>query len=250
MFSDSSSRSPLESDEKTPHKLRRFSASEERNKIRIMELSAHGCTYALLFLKVKEEKMEEKEDKVQSSCFDFNEALSHSFPVRRALSPKLMTWYLPPVQNSGKDAGTSFAFGLHAPIELRTSPDSNETLNYWNTTPALMLNASWSMISIGSSTKCSLLSTWISSNGIASVHHMNFFNFERETIMTLHNLSGIQDDRWTVPTLRFSSYVGIALLTITGGLDTTLDLNYFLSRLMDDLWASELTISNFSPADR
>ncbi|GKB38239.1 hypothetical protein Tco_0883181 [Tanacetum coccineum] len=41
--------------------------------------------------------------------------VSFSFLVRRALSPKLMTWYLPPVQNSGKDAGTSFAFGLHAP---------------------------------------------------------------------------------------------------------------------------------------
>nr|GEV67250.1 hypothetical protein [Tanacetum cinerariifolium] len=49
---------------------------------------------------------------------------------------------------------------------------------------------------------------------------------------------------------RFSSYVGIALLTITGGLDTALDLNYFLSFLMDDLWASELSISNLSPSDR
>ncbi|GJW40022.1 hypothetical protein Tco_0065867 [Tanacetum coccineum] len=48
----------------------------------------------------------------------------------------------------------------------------------------------------------------------------------------------------------FPSYVGITLLTITGGLDTTLDLNNLLSRLVDDLWASELSISNFSPADR
>ncbi|GKD25444.1 ribonuclease H-like domain-containing protein, partial [Tanacetum coccineum] len=48
---------------------------------------------------------------------------------------------------------------------------------------------------------------------------------------------------------RFSSNVGIDLLTVTGGLDTTLDLNYFLGRLMDDLWANELTISNFSPSD-
>nr|GEY05036.1 DNA-directed DNA polymerase [Tanacetum cinerariifolium] len=47
----------------------------------------------------------------------------------------------------------------------------------------------------------------------------------------------------------FSSYIGIALLTITGGLDTTLDLKNLLGCLMDDLWASELTISNFSPAD-
>nr|GEW82687.1 putative reverse transcriptase domain-containing protein [Tanacetum cinerariifolium] len=49
---------------------------------------------------------------------------------------------------------------------------------------------------------------------------------------------------------RFSSYVGIALLTITGSLDTALDLNYFLGCLMDDLWASELSISDLSPADR
>nr|GEW37378.1 putative reverse transcriptase domain-containing protein [Tanacetum cinerariifolium] len=33
-------------------------------------------------------------------------------------------------------------------------------------------------------------------------------------------------------------------------LNTDLDLNYFLSGLVDDLWASELTISNFSPIDR
>ncbi|GJX18441.1 hypothetical protein Tco_0221118 [Tanacetum coccineum] len=38
MFSDSSSRNPSDSKEKTRHKLRRFSASEERNKIRMMEL--------------------------------------------------------------------------------------------------------------------------------------------------------------------------------------------------------------------
>nr|GEW39489.1 retrovirus-related Pol polyprotein from transposon TNT 1-94 [Tanacetum cinerariifolium] len=42
----------------------------------------------------------------------------------------------------------------------------------------------------------------------------------------------------------------IALLTITGNLDTALDLNYFLDCLVDDLWASELSISNLSPADR
>nr|GFA79821.1 putative reverse transcriptase domain-containing protein [Tanacetum cinerariifolium] len=48
---------------------------------------------------------------------------------------------------------------------------------------------------------------------------------------------------------RFSSYVGIALLTITGALDTALDLNYFLGCLVDDLWASELSISNLSLED-
>ncbi|GJU36064.1 hypothetical protein Tco_1184418 [Tanacetum coccineum] len=36
---------------------------------------------------------------------------------------------------------------------------------------------------------------------------------------------------------RFSSYIGIALLTITGGLDMALDLNYSLGCLVDDLWA-------------
>nr|GFC50684.1 hypothetical protein [Tanacetum cinerariifolium] len=48
----------------------------------------------------------------------------------------------------------------------------------------------------------------------------------------------------------FSSYVGIALLTITGSLDTTLDLNYLLDCLMYDLWASKLSIFNLNPADR
>ncbi|GJZ86762.1 hypothetical protein Tco_0658372, partial [Tanacetum coccineum] len=33
-------------------------------------------------------------------------------------------------------------------------------------------------------------------------------------------------------------------------LNMALDLNNLLSCLMDDLWASELTISNFSPTDR
>ncbi|GKC71348.1 hypothetical protein Tco_1117231 [Tanacetum coccineum] len=48
----------------------------------------------------------------------------------------------------------------------------------------------------------------------------------------------------------FLSYVSIALLTITSDLDVVLDLDDSLSCLVDDLWASELTISNFSPADR
>nr|GEY35121.1 hypothetical protein [Tanacetum cinerariifolium] len=43
------------------------------------------------------------------------ERLSHSFPAGRDLSSKLMTWYLPSVQNLGKDEGTSFAFDLHTP---------------------------------------------------------------------------------------------------------------------------------------
>nr|GEU60841.1 hypothetical protein [Tanacetum cinerariifolium] len=48
----------------------------------------------------------------------------------------------------------------------------------------------------------------------------------------------------------FSSYIGIALLTITSGLDTDFDLNYFLVRLVVDHQSNELTISNFSPTDR
>ncbi|GKD57194.1 hypothetical protein Tco_1290581 [Tanacetum coccineum] len=48
----------------------------------------------------------------------------------------------------------------------------------------------------------------------------------------------------------FLSYVNIALLTIMGSLDTALDLNNLLGCLMNDLWASELTISNFSLGDR
>ncbi|GKF64150.1 hypothetical protein Tco_0187598, partial [Tanacetum coccineum] len=48
----------------------------------------------------------------------------------------------------------------------------------------------------------------------------------------------------------FPSYVGITLLMIASSLDTALDLNDLLSRLMDDLWASELSISNFSSIDR
>ncbi|GKF06550.1 hypothetical protein Tco_0037218, partial [Tanacetum coccineum] len=47
----------------------------------------------------------------------------------------------------------------------------------------------------------------------------------------------------------FPSYVSIALLTIAGGLDVVLDLDDFLSHLVGDLWATELTISNFSPSD-
>ncbi|GJX34680.1 hypothetical protein Tco_0246237 [Tanacetum coccineum] len=40
------------------------------------------------------------------------------------------------------------------------------------------------------------------------------------------------------------------LLTITLSLNTALDLNDLLSCLEDDLWASKLTVSNFSLADR
>ncbi|GJW17549.1 hypothetical protein Tco_0024985 [Tanacetum coccineum] len=42
---------------------------------------------------------------------------------------------------------------------------------------------------------------------------------------------------------RFPSYVVITVLTIAGSLDTALDLNDLLSRLMDDLRTSELSIA-------
>ncbi|GJQ96990.1 retrotransposon protein [Tanacetum coccineum] len=103
MFSESSSRSPSESKEKIWHNLRRFSASEERNKIRMMELlkakedkstrvakkqtvnlticfcplmeSAHGCTYAYF-----SQKKKEKKDK--SGCMDFCEASKRrTYPI-------------------------------------------------------------------------------------------------------------------------------------------------------------------------
>ncbi|GKD36571.1 hypothetical protein Tco_1252080 [Tanacetum coccineum] len=48
----------------------------------------------------------------------------------------------------------------------------------------------------------------------------------------------------------FLSYISITLLTIMGCLDTALNLNDLLSCLLDDLWASELSISYFSPANR
>ncbi|GJR25560.1 hypothetical protein Tco_1101792 [Tanacetum coccineum] len=48
----------------------------------------------------------------------------------------------------------------------------------------------------------------------------------------------------------FPSYIDIALLAVTGGLDTTLDLNNLLSHFVDDLWASELSIPNFRQTDR
>ncbi|GJW36937.1 hypothetical protein Tco_0059857 [Tanacetum coccineum] len=50
MFSVSSSRSPSESKEKIWHNLRRFSASEERNKIRMMELHIPPTGLGLILL--------------------------------------------------------------------------------------------------------------------------------------------------------------------------------------------------------
>nr|GEX57412.1 hypothetical protein [Tanacetum cinerariifolium] len=65
--------------------------------------------------------------------------------------------------------------------------------------------------------------------------------------LTAHDLDKFFDEVQFVVNLNFIHC--IALLMITGGLDTALDLNYFLGCLVDDLRASELSISNLSPAD-
>ncbi|GKD72614.1 hypothetical protein Tco_1330896 [Tanacetum coccineum] len=100
-----------------------------------------------------------------------------------------MTWYLPPVQNSGKHAGTSFAFGVHAPRSNITRVQLSPFAKTYQSFPRR--------------------------------------HFQHDLI----------------------SYIGIALLTITGGLDMALDLNYSLGCLVDDLWASKMTVPNFSLAD-
>nr|GEW54301.1 putative reverse transcriptase domain-containing protein [Tanacetum cinerariifolium] len=58
--------------------------------------------------------------------------LLHSFPVGRDLSSKLMTWYLPSVQNLGKDEGISFAFDLYAPSKgIYVDPAKIEAIKDW-----------------------------------------------------------------------------------------------------------------------
>ncbi|GJQ90784.1 hypothetical protein Tco_0916507 [Tanacetum coccineum] len=89
---------------------------------------------------------------------------------------------------------------------------------------------------------------------------LNFKTVKRT--ITLLNFSGGSRHKAKVPTLAMDlkgpnitrvqlspCRNGIALLTITGSLDMALDLNYSLGCLVDDLWASELTVPNFSPAD-
>ncbi|GJR76845.1 hypothetical protein Tco_0089210, partial [Tanacetum coccineum] len=62
--------------------------------------------------------------------------------------------------------------------------------------------------------------------------------------LTVHNLDRFFNEIQFVVNLDliqwFSSYIGIALLTITGGLDMALDLNYSLGCLVVILWASEV----------
>nr|GFB96179.1 putative reverse transcriptase domain-containing protein [Tanacetum cinerariifolium] len=53
-------------------------------------------------------------------------------PVGRDLSSKLMTWYLPSVQNLGKDEGISFAFDLYAPSKgIYVDPTKIEAIKDW-----------------------------------------------------------------------------------------------------------------------
>ncbi|GJT49985.1 hypothetical protein Tco_0976142, partial [Tanacetum coccineum] len=105
-----------------------------------------------------------------------------------------------------------------------------------------------------------LVLIWISSNSKARVlSDRNFFksNITRVKLSpfakTYHSFLWRYFQRDLIPHLKlkgFSSYISIALLTITGGLDTALDLNNLLGCLMDDLRASELTIPNLSPKNR
>nr|GFB21679.1 putative reverse transcriptase domain-containing protein [Tanacetum cinerariifolium] len=79
------------------------------------------------------------------------------FGKRGKLSPRYIGPFKILAKTLGKDEGTSFAFGLHAPRRL----------------------TSRSMILMGSSMKFNLSSTWTSSSGIASGSSaMHFFNFE------------------------------------------------------------------------
>ncbi|GKE51683.1 hypothetical protein Tco_1486839, partial [Tanacetum coccineum] len=45
----------------------------------------------------------------------------------------------------------------------------------------------------------------------------------------------------------FMPNIGVALLTITCGLDSAFDLNDLLSSFVDDHWTIKLAISNFCP---
>ncbi|GKE55710.1 hypothetical protein Tco_1494895, partial [Tanacetum coccineum] len=60
MFSESSSRSSSESEEKTHHNLRRISASEERTKIRMMKLvsKTRGLLSDAEFVKTSQEALQ------------------------------------------------------------------------------------------------------------------------------------------------------------------------------------------------
>ncbi|GJW15981.1 hypothetical protein Tco_0020114 [Tanacetum coccineum] len=157
--------------------------------------------------------------------------VSHSFPIRRALSLKLMTWYPPPMQNSGKYAGTSFAFGLHAPRNRGSNivhqkkrfishaflqfRDVKHTMN--STQPLWEFKTIGDDYYFGNDLKRSNI-TRVQLSLFAKTYHSLPWQYFQHDLISYLKLK------------RFSSYVSIDLLTIMGGLDTTLDLNYFLGR--------------------
>ncbi|GJS41845.1 hypothetical protein Tco_0566888 [Tanacetum coccineum] len=225
-------------------------------------------------------------------------------PAGRALSPKLLTWYLPLVQNLGKDEGTSFAFDLHAPrffdevaicrtwISFSGITSGASAMNFYNSKRENvyeLYSTVWGVKNLGKDEGTSFafdlhapskrfisraflqlrdVKRTINSNQLfwefKAIDNVSYFgnDIKRSNITrvqlspfakTYHSFPRryFQNDLVSYLKLkRFSSYVGIALLTITSGLDTVLDLNYFLGCLVNDLWASELTIPNFSPTDR
>ncbi|GJU46065.1 hypothetical protein Tco_1482351 [Tanacetum coccineum] len=81
---------------------------------------------------------------------------------------------------------------------------------------------------------------------------MHFNNWDMALLKTfdlmIHDFDRLFNEMELV--INLDSIQRVALLMIAGSLNTALDLNNLLSRLMDDLWASELTISNFSLVDR
>nr|GEZ09593.1 putative reverse transcriptase domain-containing protein [Tanacetum cinerariifolium] len=162
--------------------------------------------------------------------------LSHSFPVGRALSSKLRTLYLPLVQNLGKDeelCPQSSGRGIYhwcriwekmrvlllhlvftLPGELRTSPVVPTHFDDRNTTLLQTLDF--------------------------TIHDLDGFFNEVQFVVNLDFIQWryFQHDLISHLKLkRFSSYNDVALLTITGSLDTVLDLHYLLGCLVDDLWA-------------
>ncbi|GKA96827.1 hypothetical protein Tco_0818922 [Tanacetum coccineum] len=86
---------------------------------------------------------------------------------------------------------------------------------------------------------------------------IHFSRSRRETTMKLYSTAlGSSSRRQTHDLISylklkgFPSHVGITLLTITGSLNTALDLNYFLSRLVDEspVPVSDYPPTSFSPA--
>nr|GEX09853.1 hypothetical protein [Tanacetum cinerariifolium] len=155
--------------------------------------------------------------------------LLHSFPVGIALSSKLMMWYLPSMQNLGKDVGTSFEFDLYAPRFF----NEVQICHQLGFHPMSIGNGSYSSCDLKRSNI-----TRVQLSPFAKTYHSLPKRYFQHDLISYLKLK------------RFSSYVGIALLMIKGSLDTALDLNYLLSCLVDDLWVSKLSVFNLIPTDR